>query len=63
MAENDGRPDDTGTGAAPTGASRGGQGFVRHLGVRSGVAINMTQMCAIGPAAWSGACHSRPAPR
>ena len=47
MAENEGRPG--GAGAAPASAPASGQGFVRYLGVRSGVAVNMTQMCGIGP--------------
>ncbi len=47
MAEVEGRPG--GTGSAPASASAGGPGFVRYLGVRSGVAVNMTQMCGIGP--------------
>lgn len=36
-------------GDAAAGASAGGQGFARHLGVRSGMAVNMTQLCGIGP--------------
>jgi len=38
-----------GADAASPSAATGGQGFVRYLGVRAGVATNMTQMCGIGP--------------
>ncbi len=50
MPEGDDAPaGGSGTAGAPASAPAGSPGFIRYLGVRSGVAVNMTQMCGIGP--------------
>jgi Amino acid transporters len=47
MTEDQAKPGNAGVASAS--ASTSGQGFIRYLGVRSGMATNMTQMCGIGP--------------